>query len=85
MKSIKIEVKDFNTEHIFDCGQCFRWRRLEDGSYTGVAKDRIVNMKEEKGVLTITPIVMAGSTAPSSEKSKASSGKSRPSSVYTTA
>ena len=77
MKSIKIEVKDFNTEHIFDCGQCFRWRRLEDGSYTGVAKDRIVNMKEEKGVLTITPIVAAGSTDPSSEKSKASSEKSK--------
>ncbi len=30
-------VKDFNLSHIFDCGQCFRFNRNEDGSYTGVA------------------------------------------------
>ena len=30
-------VKDFNLDHIFDCGQCFRWTRQEDGSYTGIA------------------------------------------------
>ena len=32
---IKIEeVKDFDVGKIFDCGQCFRWSRNEDGSYT---------------------------------------------------
>ena len=30
-------IKDFNTDHIFDCGQCFRWNREPDGSYTGIA------------------------------------------------
>ena len=30
---IEIEVKDFNLDHIFDCGQCFRWEKREDGSY----------------------------------------------------
>ncbi len=29
-------LSDFDLEHIFDCGQCFRWDREEDGSYTGV-------------------------------------------------
>lgn len=38
-------IKDFNLEHIFECGQCFRWEKQEDGSYTGVAKGRIVNMR----------------------------------------
>ena len=22
----------FNLEHIFECGQCFRWNKQEDGS-----------------------------------------------------
>ena len=30
-------VKDFNLDHIFDCGQCFRWEKNEDGSYSGIA------------------------------------------------
>ena len=41
----KIEgVKDFNTDHIFDCGQCFRWQRQEDGSYIGPAMGRVVKI-----------------------------------------
>lgn len=35
---LRIEgVKDFNSDQIFDCGQCFRWERDEDGLYTGTA------------------------------------------------
>ncbi len=40
-------VKDFNTSHIFDCGQCFRWKREEDGSYTGVVKNKLINVLQE--------------------------------------
>lgn len=47
------DVRDFNTDHIFDCGQCFRWEREEDGSWTGTAFGRTVNIKYEKGLLTI--------------------------------
>lgn len=43
---VKIKnIKDFNLDHIFNCGQCFRWVKEEDGSYTGVAFGKIVNMK----------------------------------------
>ena len=44
-------VKDFNLDHIFDCGQCFRWTRQEDGSYTGIAMGKPVNvsLKESPG------------------------------------
>lgn len=38
-------VRDFHPEHIFECGQCFRWNRQDDGSYTGTAMGRIVNIK----------------------------------------
>lgn len=37
-------VKDFNLDHIFDCGQCFRWSRQDDGSYTGIAMGKPVNV-----------------------------------------
>lgn len=41
---VSTEVRDFNLEHIFECGQCFRWSREDDGSYTGIAHGKIVNM-----------------------------------------
>ena len=37
----------FEPEHIFDCGQCFRWNKEEDGSYTGVFGKNVVNVKKE--------------------------------------
>ncbi|MGE5677354.1 MAG: DNA-3-methyladenine glycosylase family protein [Pseudomonadota bacterium] len=41
------EVKDFDAKHIFECGQCFRWAREEDGSYTGVAFGRVLNVRSD--------------------------------------
>lgn len=34
---------DYNLDHIFDCGQCFRWEKESDGSYTGIAFSKIAN------------------------------------------
>lgn len=46
--SIIVEgIKDFEPTHIFECGQCFRWNKEEDGSFTGVAHGRILNVKKE--------------------------------------
>ncbi|KAB3532099.1 DNA-3-methyladenine glycosylase family protein [Alkaliphilus serpentinus] len=39
---------DFQLEHIFECGQCFRWNKEADGSYTGVVQGRILNMTQKK-------------------------------------
>jgi N-glycosylase/DNA lyase len=46
-------VKDFDPVHIFECGQCFRWLRQEDGSYTGVAKGKVANIKYYDGRLEV--------------------------------
>lgn len=46
-KLIIENVKDFNLKHIFDCGQCFRWNKEDDGSYTGVVKNRVVNINQD--------------------------------------
>ncbi len=37
---VRENIKDFSLQQIFDCGQCFRWRLQEDGSYIGVAGHR---------------------------------------------
>lgn len=45
MEKIVLEnVKDFNLKHILECGQCFRWKLEEDGSYTGVIKNGVINV-----------------------------------------
>lgn len=46
-------IKDFDVNHTFDCGQCFRWNVEEDGSYTGIVGKCAVNIKLEGSILTI--------------------------------
>ena len=43
--------KSFELAHIFDCGQCFRWNKQQDGSYTGVFKGNVLNVKKEKNII----------------------------------
>ena len=44
----KIEnIKSFELADIFECGQCFRWNKQEDGSYTGVFKGNVLNVQKE--------------------------------------
>ena len=46
-------VRDFNPVHTFECGQCFRWLKETDGSYTGVVKGRVVNLISNEDRLEI--------------------------------
>ena len=39
-------VTSFEPKHIFECGQCFRWDEEKDGSYTGVVKNNVINVKK---------------------------------------
>ena len=36
----------FEPKHIFECGQCFRWDEQKDGSYTGIVKSNVINVKK---------------------------------------
>lgn len=49
------DVQHFDAKHIFECGQCFRWKREDDGSYTGIAYGRVLNVKSdyEKGIVIL--------------------------------
>ena len=42
------EQDSFNLKDIFECGQCFRWNKENDGSYTGVFKNNVLNIKQDK-------------------------------------
>ena len=39
------KIDAFELKDIFDCGQCFRWNEEQDGSYTGVIKNGVLNVK----------------------------------------
>ncbi len=40
-------IDSFELKDVFECGQCFRWNRQEDGSYTGVFENNVLNVKKE--------------------------------------
>ncbi len=46
-------IKDFSLKHIFECGQCFRWKPNTSGGYSGVAGGRYAEVYYEDNVLTI--------------------------------
>ena len=47
-------VDDFDLEHIFDCGQCFRCERTEAGSYTGIAFGKLAEVDFDKNSRLLT-------------------------------
>ena len=38
------KIDAFELRDIFDCGQCFRWDKEDNGSYTGVVKNGVLNV-----------------------------------------
>lgn len=42
----RIKSDSFELADVFDCGQCFRWNIENDGSYTGVFKEIVLNVKK---------------------------------------
>ena len=50
MKEQKYVIKNidsFELKDVFECGQCFRWNKQIDGSYTGIFKNNVINVKKE--------------------------------------
>ncbi|MTI46750.1 DNA-3-methyladenine glycosylase family protein [Sporosalibacterium faouarense] len=55
-KIIIENLDHFEPKHVFECGQCFRWNEEEDGSYTGVAHGKVVNVKKENNNIIFSNI-----------------------------
>ena len=39
-------IRNFELNHIFDCGQCFRWEKQENGNYIGVAYGKVLEIEK---------------------------------------
>lgn len=50
-------IESFDLKHIFECGQCFRWNLEQDGSYTGVVGENVINLKKDQNNIIIKGIV----------------------------
>ncbi len=50
------QIENFLPQHIFECGQCFRWNKQPDGSYTGVFKGNVLNVAVENGQIVFKGI-----------------------------
>lgn len=55
-KVILSNLKSFEPKDIFECGQCFRWNRQEDGSYEGIFRKNVCNIKKQNGDIIIEGI-----------------------------
>lgn len=49
-------ISGFHPDHTFDNGQCFRWNKETDGSYTGVAFGKIVNIESADGAVILNNV-----------------------------
>ena len=48
----RVKLDTFELADVFDCGQCFRWNKEENGSYTGVFHKNVLNVdKKENEVI----------------------------------
>ena len=47
MKEIELDVKCFNLKYTLECGQCFRWNKIDENTYIGVVKDRVLKVRQE--------------------------------------
>ena len=55
MEKYVIENQDsFNITHIFECGQCFRWNRIDENTYIGVIKRAVIKVKQEGNKIIFT-------------------------------
>ena len=52
--TIKSDI--FELADIFDCGQCFRWNKEQDGSYIGVFGENVLNVSKEGNTVTFKGI-----------------------------
>ena len=53
-KFILKDYTSFEPHHIFDCGQCFRWNKESNESYTGVFGENVINVKKKNNEIIFT-------------------------------
>lgn len=52
MEEIEINVDYFNLKYTLECGQCFRWKKIDE-YYVGVIKDRVLKIRQSENKLYV--------------------------------
>lgn len=53
MPDLELEVECFNLKYTLECGQCFRWKCVQDNEYIGVIEDRVLRIKQDENKLLV--------------------------------
>ncbi len=55
LKEIVINVKCFNLKYTLECGQCFRWKCIDEkeNEFVGVIKDRVIKIRQKENLLYV--------------------------------
>lgn len=48
----KIKINDFDLKQTLECGQCFRYKRLEQNSYILIAQNRVLKIEQDQNQFT---------------------------------
>lgn len=46
-------MKCFNLKYTLECGQCFRWKAINENEYIGVIYDRVIRIKQDENNLFV--------------------------------
>lgn len=46
-------LEDFDLNHIFDCGQCFRFNKIDNSTYEGVAKGKALRISQQNNEIIL--------------------------------
>jgi N-glycosylase/DNA lyase len=52
-KVILKHIKNFDIKQVVECGQCFRWEKVSDTNYIGVALNKVIEVLQEESTVTI--------------------------------
>jgi len=52
---LKIDnIDSFELKDIFECGQCFRWKKIDENTYVGVIKQGVVKVEKELNTVSFS-------------------------------
>lgn len=55
-EKLDYKLKNFIPRQTFLCGQCFRWKELPDGSFSGIAYGKKLTVSEKDGIVSVEGI-----------------------------
>lgn len=50
---LELSVECFNLKYTLECGQCFRWKCIDENEYIGVIYDRVIRIKQNNKKILI--------------------------------